>query len=88
MAGTRLVALLVVELLSEPEGNFIARSGRLQETRKTDAPESKVQLAHPKAKKAKAVPMAGLAVPLISDPSIALYVEGFAFCPVFMNDLA
>jgi len=45
-------------------------------------------MAHPKAKKAKAAPMAGLAVPVISDTSIALYVEGFAFCPVFMDDLA
>jgi len=32
--------------------------------------------------------MAGLAVPVVNDPSIALYVEGFALPAVFMNDLA
>jgi len=49
----------------------------------------RIHIAHSKAKKAKAAPMAGLAAPLDDDPSIALYVEGFALSPgFFVNDLA
>lgn len=86
MVGTWL-AEAPVEVLTEPEGRFIVRSGKLQQDRKM-AWSRKEYIAYPKASKPKAAPMAALAVPVVSDPSIALYVEGFAFCPVFMNDLA
>ena len=78
----------LVERLTEPGGRFTLRLGKLQEYRKKTIWSRKEYTAHPKARKAKAAPMAGLAVPVVSRPSIALYVDGFAYGPVFMNDLA